>query len=52
MYEIIWSKFNDRFIVRSVTIYSTVKPLFIGTEEECNKHIATNTSCLNNNQSN
>jgi hypothetical protein len=45
MYEVIWSKFNNRFIVRSVTICSTVKPMFIGTEEECKKHIAKNTSC-------
>lgn len=44
MYEVIWSKFSDRFIVRSVTICSTVKPMFIGTEDECNNHIAKNTS--------
>lgn len=50
MYEVIWSKFSNKFIVRSIAyrlgmIYSTVKPLFLGTEEECNKYIAINTLC-------
>lgn len=45
MYEVIWSKFSNCFIVRSVIICSTVKPMFIGTKDECNNHIATNTFC-------
>lgn len=35
MYEIIWSTWNDAYIIRPVCTYSTIKPKFIGTLEEC-----------------
>jgi len=41
MYEIIWSVFYDKYIVRPVPQMGNVKPLFIGTEAEC-------TTALNN----
>ena len=34
MYEIIWSIFYDKLIVRPVSI-GNIKPLFIDTEENC-----------------
>jgi len=38
MYEIIFSIFENKHIVRPC-ILSTVKPLFIGTLEECNSKL-------------
>lgn len=35
MYEVIWSKWNDAYIIRHVCTHSTIKPEFIGTLEEC-----------------
>jgi hypothetical protein len=35
MYEIIWSIFYDKLIMRSVSTMGNVKPLFIDTEENC-----------------
>jgi hypothetical protein len=45
MYEVIFSKFSDCYIARPVNTHSTIKPLFIGTEDECNGYIAKNTNC-------
>jgi hypothetical protein len=39
MYEIIWSSRNDAYIIRPVCTYSTIKPEFIGSFEECKKAI-------------
>lgn len=44
MYEVIWSKFDDAYISRSVNIHSTIKPLFIGSLDECVSYIAKNLS--------
>jgi hypothetical protein len=35
MYEIIWSTWNDAYIIRPVCPYSSIKPEFIGSLEEC-----------------
>ena len=40
MYEIIFSIFENKHIIRSCDILSTVKPLFIGTLEECNSKLS------------
>ena len=45
MYEVIFSKFNNRYIVRLIDIISTINPLYIGTEYECNIYISKNTIC-------
>ena len=39
MFEIIWSVWSDKYIVRPVPSMGNVKPMFIGTEEECNQYI-------------
>ena len=39
MFEIIWSVWNDKYIVRPVPSMGNVKPEFIGTEEECAQKI-------------
>jgi len=39
MFEIIWSVWNDKYIVRPVPPMGNVKPVFIGTEEECAQKI-------------
>ena len=39
MFEIIWSVWNDKYIVRPVKPMGNVKPEFIGTEEECAQKI-------------
>ena len=35
MYEIIFSVFSNDYIIRELCIFSTAKPLFIGTYDEC-----------------
>ena len=35
MHEIIFSYFFNRFIIREISKISTVKPVFIGTYDEC-----------------
>lgn len=35
MYEIIYSVFYNDYVIRDCSTISTVKPLFIGTLEEC-----------------
>ena len=35
MHEIIFSVFYDDYIIRESSILSTIKPLFIGTYDEC-----------------
>lgn len=42
MFEVIWSMFSNAYIVRPVNSYSTVKPMFIGTDSECNSWITKN----------
>jgi hypothetical protein len=37
MFEIIWSVWSDKYIMRPVLHMGNVKPMFIGTEEECAK---------------
>lgn len=44
MYEVIWSWFEDAYIVRPVNVNSSVKPLLIGSHDECVAHIRNNTS--------
>lgn len=42
MYEVIWSVFYDRYIVRSTENFSTVNPLFLGSEDQCNAWVKNN----------
>jgi len=35
MHEVIFSVFYDDYIIRESSIISTIKPLFIGSYEEC-----------------
>ena len=35
MFRIIWSNWNDKYIIISYDFISNVKPVFIGTKEEC-----------------
>jgi len=35
MYEIIWSNFENKHIIRTVRCFSKVPALFIGTHDEC-----------------
>jgi hypothetical protein len=44
MYEVIWSVYSDAYIWRSVNIQSTIKPLFVGTLDECTNYIVKNTT--------
>jgi hypothetical protein len=44
MYEVIWSTWNDAYIVRAVCTYSSIKPEFIGTHDECAIYIVKNTA--------
>ena len=39
MFEIIWSFCNGAYIIRPVCTYSSIKPEFIGTIDECKKAI-------------
>jgi len=41
MFEIIYSYAQNKFIIRSCDIVSLVKPIFIGTLEECEKRLLT-----------
>lgn len=43
MYEVIWSVFSNCYVLRPANMYSTVKPLFIGTRDECATYIVRNT---------
>jgi hypothetical protein len=45
MYEVIWSVFSNAYISRPVNITSTIKPLFIGSLDECGTYIVKNTVC-------
>ena len=40
MSEVIWSWHYDRYIVRSVCAWSSIKPAFIGTQAECDEWIS------------
>ena len=42
MSEVIWSWHYDRYIVRSVCAWSSIKPAFIGTQEECAEWVNRN----------
>lgn len=44
MFEIIWSVFYNKHIVRAVVAQSHVSPLFIGTLDECNAKLQNYTS--------
>jgi hypothetical protein len=35
MYEIIWSNFENKHIIRTLCSFSVVPALFIGTHDEC-----------------
>lgn len=35
MFEVIWSYFYDRYIVRPVSISTKITPLFVGSYDEC-----------------
>jgi len=41
MFEIIFSYSKNKFIIRSSDNNSLVKPIFIGTLEECEKRLLT-----------
>ena len=40
MFEVIWSYSQDKYMVRSVLVASTIKPKIIGTKDECAMWIA------------
>jgi len=44
MFEIIWSVFYNKHIVRASVAYSQIDPLFIGTLDECNAKLQNYTS--------
>jgi hypothetical protein len=39
MFEIIWSNFNDAYVIRKISTNSTIKPNFIGSYDECKNKI-------------
>ena len=42
MYEVIWSHESDCYLLRPMNVNSSVKPLFIGTRDECAGWIVKN----------
>lgn len=40
MFEVIFSVFHDAHIMRPITTNSTIRPLFIGTFDECAKYLS------------
>ena len=45
MYEVIWSYWHDCHVLRPVNVNSSVRPLFMGSREECAAWIVNNTNC-------
>lgn len=42
MFEVIWSVFEDKYIVRNISAFSSIHPRFIGNKQECIAYIKYN----------